>query len=68
PYFGVGCRCVKIKYDASGNEEGPASRITVVPNDPTLSIANIELKVADNKITLYPSLFWGGLSMCENKV
>ncbi|RXM38811.1 T9SS C-terminal target domain-containing protein [Chryseobacterium sp. CH21] len=55
PYFGVGCRCVKIKYDASGNEEGPASRITVVPNDPTLSIANIELKVADNKITLYPS-------------
>jgi hypothetical protein len=55
PYFGVGCRCVKIKYDANGDEEGPASRLTIVPNAPTLSTANTELKASDNKISLYPS-------------
>lgn len=55
PYFGAGCRCVKIEYDANGNEEGPASRITVIPNSPTLSTANAEFKMTDNKITLYPS-------------
>ncbi|UKB80043.1 T9SS type A sorting domain-containing protein [Chryseobacterium sp. MEBOG07] len=55
PYFGVGCRCIKIKYDANGDEEGPASRLTIVPNAPTLSTANTELKASDNKISLYPS-------------
>ena len=55
PYFGAGCRCVKIKYDANGNEEGPASRITVIPDGPTLSTANVAIKVADNNISLYPS-------------
>lgn len=55
PYFGTGCRCVKIEYDANGNEEGPASRTTVIPNGPTLSTANAALKTADNKMSLYPS-------------
>jgi hypothetical protein len=55
PYFGVGCRCIKIKYDANGDEEGPASRLTIVPNAPTLSTANTVLKAVDNKISLYPS-------------
>ncbi|PWN58790.1 T9SS type A sorting domain-containing protein [Chryseobacterium viscerum] len=57
PYFGVGCRCIKIKYDANGDEEGPASRLTIVPNAPTLSTANTDLKAVDNKISLYPSPF-----------
>ncbi|GEJ46543.1 T9SS type A sorting domain-containing protein [Chryseobacterium sp. ON_d1] len=55
PYFGTGCRCVKIEYDANGNEEGPASRTTIIPNGPTLSTANTVFKTVENKISLYPS-------------
>lgn len=55
PYFGAGCRCVKIEYDTNGNEEGPASGITIIANSPTLSTANAEFKMSENKITLYPS-------------
>jgi len=33
PYFGMSCRCVKIKYDADGNEEGvvPRLQVTALP-------------------------------------
>lgn len=33
PYFGMSCRCAKIKYDAQGNEEGviPRLQITSLP-------------------------------------
>jgi len=55
PYFAAGCRCVKIEYDANGNEEGPASRITVIPDSSTLSTANTKIEVMENRITLYPS-------------
>lgn len=55
PYFGTGCRCVKIEYDANGNEEGPASRTIVIPGGSTLTTANAALKMTDNKISLYPS-------------
>ncbi|WP_123861771.1 T9SS type A sorting domain-containing protein [Chryseobacterium indologenes] len=55
PYFAMSCRCVKIKYDINGNEEGPASRMTVVPGSPTLSTAEAGQKVEENKISLYPN-------------
>ncbi|UKB83617.1 T9SS type A sorting domain-containing protein [Chryseobacterium sp. MEBOG06] len=55
PYFGIGCRCVKIKYDADGNEEGPASRITIVQNGSTLSAINTDVKAEENRIFLYPN-------------
>ncbi|RXM50839.1 MULTISPECIES: hypothetical protein [unclassified Chryseobacterium] len=33
PYFGMNCRCVKMKFDASGNELGPIPKdqVTVLP-------------------------------------
>ncbi|WP_426476266.1 hypothetical protein ACP3T3_12955 [Chryseobacterium sp. CBSDS_008] len=30
PYFGTGCRCVKIKYDANGDENGPVAGTAVM--------------------------------------
>lgn len=60
PYFGMSCRCVKIKYDANGNEEGPIPRlqITSLPiNKPVAVLKNIEVeaKVAEKKISLFPN-------------
>lgn len=55
PYFGMSCRCVKIKYDANGVEEGPVSRKVIIPNDPTLGTAAAEMKTTENKISLYPN-------------
>ena len=57
PYFGTGCRCVKIEYDANGNEEGPASKTNAMSKEPRLSKVNPELKIKNNKISLYPSPF-----------
>ncbi|PKF76228.1 T9SS type A sorting domain-containing protein [Chryseobacterium sp. PMSZPI] len=55
PYFGMNCRCVKIRYDANGNEEGPASRLKIMPNGPILNTANIETETKENTISLYPN-------------
>ncbi|MGH1520355.1 T9SS type A sorting domain-containing protein [Chryseobacterium sp. JK1] len=55
PYFGASCRCVKIKYDDNGNEEGPSSRRPIVFSSPTLSTQNTEMRTEENKITLYPN-------------
>lgn len=55
PYFGMGCRCVKIKYDANGNEEGPASGLKIIPQGPTLSTTNVEMKNKEDKMSLYPN-------------
>ena len=57
PYFGTGCRCVKIEYDANGNEEGPASGIEVISNSSKLIKANEKPKAVYNKISIYPSPF-----------
>lgn len=57
PYFGTGCRCVKIEYDANGNEEGPASGIKVISNSSKLIKANEKPKAVYNKISIYPSPF-----------
>ncbi|NIF07660.1 T9SS type A sorting domain-containing protein [Chryseobacterium sp. Tr-659] len=55
PYFGTGCRCVKIEYDANGNEEGPASKQPVVLGGPILETADAEMKTSDTEIVLYPN-------------
>ena len=60
PYFGMSCRCVKVKNDDGGNEEGPLPRlpITSLPAakaSEILSKNEVEKKVLKNKITLFPN-------------
>ncbi|MCY0969876.1 T9SS type A sorting domain-containing protein [Chryseobacterium wangxinyae] len=60
PYFGMNCRCVKIKYDQNGNEAGPIPAIPVTAGA-TVKAHNIFtekeiLKIEkENKITLFPN-------------
>lgn len=60
PYFGMSCRCVKIKYDANGNEEGviPKLQITSLPAK-TAALALSEKVVQDvvkkEKVTFFPN-------------
>lgn len=60
---------MKIKYDANGNEEGPASGISVISNRPALMKENVKSKAVSNKISIYPSPFSNILyiSTTENK-
>ncbi|WP_419869603.1 T9SS type A sorting domain-containing protein [Chryseobacterium sp. CT-SW4] len=60
PYFGMSCRCVKIKNDATGNEEGVIPKSIVS----TARIAEIEegvddriaeVNLSENKIKLFPN-------------
>ena len=59
PYFGMSCRCVKIKYDANGNEEGviPRLQITAFPVLKPVSVlsANEIQNIPKEKISLYPN-------------
>lgn len=60
PYFGMNCRCVKIKYNLNGTEEGPIPAIPVTPG-PTVKASNVftksELadKAKENQIILFPN-------------
>lgn len=59
PYFGMSCRCVKIKYDAKGNEEGviPKLQITALPAAlPSALLKADEVKnIVKEKITFFPN-------------
>jgi hypothetical protein len=60
PYFGMNCRCVKIKYDQNGNEEGPIPAIPItsgsnVKASNVFTKDDISVKIKDNKITLFPN-------------
>ncbi|WP_180277187.1 T9SS type A sorting domain-containing protein [Chryseobacterium sp. 52] len=60
PYFGAGCRCVRIKYDADGNEAGPIPRlqVTVLASGKEAAVLNsleVKEKVNENKIALFPN-------------
>jgi len=60
PYFGMNCRCVKIKYDQNGKEEGPIPRLPVtagaiIKASNVLSKTEIAEKVKENKIVLFPN-------------
>ncbi len=60
PYFGMNCRCVKIKYDQNGNEAGPIPAIPVTAGS-TVKARNIftEKEISqiakEDKITLFPN-------------
>lgn len=60
PYFAMSCRCVKIKYDANGNEQGalPKLQVTSLPAaKASLPLEKNEVveKVRKNKVTLFPN-------------
>ena len=59
PYFGMSCRCVKMKYNAEGQEEGPvpgAQIMTLSVNKFPEVLNTQDLKeLKDTKINLYPS-------------
>lgn len=60
PYFGMNCRCVKIKYDQNGNEQGPIPAIPVTAGA-SVKASNVFTKneiaeiTKENKITLFPN-------------
>lgn len=60
PYFGTSCRCVRIKYDADGNEAGPipGRQVVILASGraaSTLSNTEVKEKVRDNEISLFPN-------------
>ena len=59
PYFGMNCRCVKIKYDANGNEEGviPRLQITAAPaTAPAARLSSEDVQsVKKDKISFFPN-------------
>ncbi|ASK30914.1 hypothetical protein CEY12_12730 [Chryseobacterium sp. T16E-39] len=60
PYFGMSCRCVKMKYDADGNEEGviPALQITSLPATKAAMAFDkneIEKIVSTEKVSVFPN-------------
>ena len=60
PYFGMNCRCVKVKYDQNGSEAGPIPAIPVTPGA-TVKASNVFTQkeitaiAKENKITLFPN-------------
>jgi Secretion system C-terminal sorting domain len=59
PYFGMSCRCVKIKYDAEGNEEGviPKLQITSLPaSKPSAVLSKNDVQaIREDKISFFPN-------------
>lgn len=59
PYFGMSCRCVKIKYDAEGNEEGviPKLHITSLPaSKPSALLSKNDVQtMKEDKISFFPN-------------
>ncbi|REC56090.1 T9SS C-terminal target domain-containing protein [Chryseobacterium piscium] len=60
PYFGMNCRCIKVKYNQNGGEEGPIPAIPVTPGSAVkasnvFSKDEISEKIKENKITLFPN-------------
>ncbi len=60
PYFGMSCRCVKIKYDANGNEEGviPKLQITSLPVAKPASVLAekvVQDIIKEEKISFFPN-------------
>ena len=59
PYFGMNCRCIKIKYNAEGEEEGPipGSQIMTLSLNKLPDVLNVsDVKgIKETKITLFPS-------------
>ncbi|WP_126652606.1 T9SS type A sorting domain-containing protein [Chryseobacterium aureum] len=61
PYFGMSCRCVKMKFDANGEELGPIPKdqITSLPvfTPSAISVTKkaVETKTIENRIVLLPN-------------
>ncbi len=60
PYLGISCRCVRVKYDAQGNEAGPIPRLQVTAmaagkEAAVLSTTEMKEKINETKISLFPN-------------
>jgi len=60
PYFGLNCRCVKVKYDNNENEQGSLPRLQITTTTSgqaktVLAKSVIEEKVAQNKLEFFPN-------------
>lgn len=60
PYFGMSCRCVKMKYDVNGNEEGVIPKLQITSLSATreampLSKSDIKDIVSKEKISVFPN-------------
>ncbi|WP_326981229.1 T9SS type A sorting domain-containing protein [Chryseobacterium sp. MYb264] len=60
PYFGMNCRCVKMKFEADGNESGPIPTLQITSLPVTkmpavLKAAEVTDRVKDNKISFFPN-------------
>lgn len=60
PYLATSCRCVKMKYNEAGNEEGPIPtlQVTVLASGKASTVfsrAEIKERVHENQISLYPN-------------
>ncbi|SHM87275.1 Por secretion system C-terminal sorting domain-containing protein [Chryseobacterium carnipullorum] len=60
PYLGTSCRCVRVKYDAGGNEAGPIPELQVAvlasgKQAEILSSAEVKEKVVQNSISFFPN-------------
>lgn len=60
PYFGMSCRCVKMKYDTNGNEEGVIPKLQITSLSATreampLSKSDIKDIVSKEKNSVFPN-------------
>lgn len=60
PYLATSCRCVRMKYDAQGNEAGPIPglQVTALVSEKAASVlrsAEVKEKISENKIILFPN-------------
>lgn len=59
PYFGMSCRCVKIKYDAFGNEEGviPRLQVTALPTARPSAVLSEKVihETVKEKVSFFPN-------------
>ncbi|WP_313093461.1 T9SS type A sorting domain-containing protein [Chryseobacterium flavum] len=59
PYFGMGCRCVRVKYNAFGKEEGPVPRLLINALKNGLGapviLSNSEVPSDKSIISLFPN-------------
>jgi hypothetical protein len=60
PYFGMSCRCAKIKYDANGNEEGviprlPITSLPIAKPAEILTAKDVQDVVKKDKISFFPN-------------
>jgi hypothetical protein len=60
PYFGMSCRCARIKYDANGNEEGviprlPVTSLPIAKPAAIFAAKEVQDVVKEDKVSFFPN-------------